>query len=197
MAEIKSTLEMVLERAARMAETADSGFDKEELERTGMRMAAEFLNKKELDLNQQLSDEAAPNQIPIRIGMVKTLLRNVVLPREEGQIEGGKFALKGILSLSGGSSDIQAICGELDQILQQYGQHKEQVTKQLEDAIKQRLEQQAMMSGKGGHEKMNPAMHPQYREELAKTITSLNQQYADAMEQRKEMILQILSPAQL
>lgn len=126
--------------------------------------------------------------------MAKTLLRNVVLPREEDQIDDGRFALQGILALSGGSGDIQAICGELEQILQQYGQHKEQVTKQLEEAITAQLEQQAAMSGQSGS-KMNPTMHPQYREELTKTLTSLNQQYTGAMEQRKDSILERLSIA--
>jgi len=194
MAEIKSTLEMVLARAAKMAEAADSSFDDEDLQRTGMRLAAEYLSKKELDLSQELASHPAPQQVAVRIGMVKTLLRNVVLPREESQIDDGKFALQGILSLGGGSGDIQAVCGELDQILQQYGKHKEQVTKQLEDAISARLEQQAMMSGQTGGSKMNPAMHPQFREEMAKALTSLNQQYNDAMEQRKDMILASLSP---
>jgi len=194
MAEIKSTLEMVLERAARMAETAESSFDDEELQRTGMRLAADYLSKKELDLNQELASQPASHQGSIRLGMAKTLLRNVVLPREDSQIDDGKFALQGIIYLSGGSGDIQAVCGELDQILQQYGQHKEQVTKQLEEAITARLEQQAMMSGQGGGGKMNPAMHPQFREEMSKALTNLNQQYSDAMEQRKDMIIAALSP---
>lgn len=194
MAEIKSTLEMVLERAAKMAETADSSFDDEDLQRVGMRLAAEYLSKKELDLSKELASHPAAHQASIRLGMVKTLLRNVVLPREEMQINDGKFALQGILLLGGGSGEIQGVCGELDQILQQYGQHKEQVTKQLEDAISARLEQQAMMTGQGGGNKMNPAMHPQFREEMAKALTSLNQQYNDAMEQRKDMILACLTP---
>jgi len=195
MAEIKSTLEKVLERAAKMAETAPSSFDDEELQRTGMRLAADYINNKELDLTKELMAQPPANQVAVRIGMAKTLLRNVVLPRESAKIEDGKFALQGILALSGGSADIKSVCGELEQILQQYGQHKEQVTKQLEEAISARLEQQAMMSGQaGGRDKINPAMHPQFREEMAKALTSLNQQYADAMEQRKAMILARLSP---
>jgi hypothetical protein len=37
-------------------------------------------------------------------------------------------------------------------------------------------------------------MHPQYREELARMLTSLNNQYNDAMNQRKGMILERFSP---
>lgn len=194
MAEIKSTMEMVLERAAKMAEGAKSEVDKEDLIKTGMRLAADFLNRKETDLAQLLSEQPSQDQMAIRKGMAQTLLRNIVLPRDEQLQESGKIALQGVLSLSGKSADISAICQELTQILDQYGQHKEQMTQQLEDAIRAQLEQQQMNQGQEGHP-VNPAMHPQYREELTKMLTSLNNQYNDAMNQRKDMILERFSPA--
>ena len=196
MAEIKSTMEMVLERAAKMAEGAKSEVETEDLIKTGMRLAADFLNRKETDLAQLLSEQPPKDQMAIRKGMAQTLLRNIVLPRDEQLQESGKIALQGVLSLSGKSADIIAICQELTQILEQYGQHKEQMTQQLEDAIRAQLEQQQMSQGQEGHP-VNPAMHPQYREELAKMLTSLNNQYYDAMNQRKEMILERFSPAAL
>lgn len=194
MAEIKSTMEMVLERAAKMAATAAPETDNEDQIKTGMRLAADFLNHKEIDLTNELDAQPAQNQVGIRKGMAKTLLRNIVLPRDEELQTSGKLALKGILSLGGNSSDIQSICQELEQILEQYGQHKEQTTQQLEDAIRAQMEQQA---GGGSEEQtgINPAMHPQYKEELTKTLTSLNNQYNEAMNQRKELLLQRFSPA--
>jgi hypothetical protein len=123
------------------------------------------------------------------------LLRNIVLPRDEQLQASGKIALRGVLSLGGKSGEITSICQELDQILEQYGQHKEQMTQQLEDAIRAQLEQQQRGQGRKDPAPVNPAMHPQYREELAKMLTSLNNQYNDAMKQRKEMILERFSPA--
>lgn len=187
---------MVLERAAKMAEGAKSEVDKEDLIKTGMRMAADFLNKKETDLPQLLSEQLSQDQMAIRRGMAQTLLRNIVLPRDAQLQESGKIALQGVLSLIGKSADINAICQELTQIIEQYGQHKEQMTQQLEDAIRAQLEQQQLSRGQEGHP-VNPAMHPQYREELAKMLTSLNNQYNDAMNQRKDMILERFSPAAL
>jgi hypothetical protein len=69
------------------------------------------------------------------------------------------------------------------------------MTQQLEDAIKAQLEQQQMGQGRAGQTPVNPAMHPQYREELSKMLTSLNNQYNDAMKQRKELILERFSLA--
>ncbi len=195
MAEIKSTMDMVLERAAKMAAASKQDVDNEDLIKTGMRLAAEFLNQSETDLAQLLNAQPAKDQISIRKGMAQTLLRNIVLPRDEKLQASGKIALQGILALSGGSGDIQSICRELEQILEQYGTHKEQMTQQLDEAIKAQLEQQQMAKGQKGHSPVNPAMHPQYREELARMLTSLNNQYNDAMKQRKDLILERFSPA--
>ncbi len=194
MAEIKSTMDMVLERAAKMAAAAQPEVDSEDLIKTGMRLAAEYLNQQETDLAQLLAAQPAKDQVAIRKGMAQTLLRNIVLPRDAQLQASGKIALLGVLSLGGKSGDIKSICQELSQILEQYGQHKEQMTKQLEDAIRAQLEQQMAHGGKKGQAPVNPAMHPQYREELAKMLTSLNNQYNDAMKQRKEMILERFSP---
>jgi hypothetical protein len=195
MAEIKSTMDMVLERAARMAAEAKPEVDNEELTKTGMRLAADYLNQKETDLAQLLGAQAPQDQMSVRKGMAQTLLRNIVLPRDEQLQASGKLALQAFISLGGESREIQTICQELTQILEQYGQHKEQTTQQLEDAIKAQLEQQQVSQGLEGQPPVNPAMHPKYREELSRMLTGLNNQYNDAMNQRKELILQLFSPA--
>jgi hypothetical protein len=192
MAEIKSTMDMVLERAAKMAAAAPSTVDDEDLIKKGMRLAADYLNQQETDLAQLLDAQPPREQVAIRKGMAQTLLRNIVLPRDEQLQASGKIALHGVLSLGGKSSEIASICQELDQILEQYGQHKEQMTQQLEDAIRAQLEQQ--QKGQRDKAPANPAMHPQYREELTKMLTSLNNQYNEAMKQRKEIILERFSP---
>jgi hypothetical protein len=190
MAEIKSTMEMVLERAARMAEAAPTVSDNEDTVKTGMRLAAEYLNDKIADLNEELAKQKAEDQVDIRKGMAQTLLRNIVLPRDEELQVAGNKALQGISRLSENSAEISSICAELTQILEQYGQHKEQTTEQLNDALKAQLEQQFTANGQEVPASINPSMHPQYAEELSKMMTSLNNQYNDAMDQRKEMILQ-------
>ena len=193
MAEIRSTLDMVLERAAKMAEEAPEASDSEELVKKGMRLAAEFLAQDSGDIAEVLSSQPKTDQVALRKGMAKTLLRNIVLPRDEDLVKSSRLAISGVLALAGKSGEIKAICGELDQILQQYGQHKEQMTQQLNEAIKAQLSQQLMAEGRGDVENIDPRMHPQYREEVEKMLTNLNGQYNDAMDQRKQSILERLS----
>ena len=193
MAEIKSTMDMVMERAARMAAAAAPVAADETLVKKGMRLAADYLNKKEIDLDRELAAQPPAEQGEVRKGMAQTLLRNVVLPRSKELQVSGEMALQGLLALAGKKNEAITICRELDQILKQYGQHKDQMTQQLEDAIRGQLEQQAGARGQAGKSSINPAMHPQYREELQRMLTGLNNQYNDAMDQRKAMILQLLS----
>jgi hypothetical protein len=194
MAEIKSTLEMVLERAARMSASSAAPTDNEELQKKGMRLAADFLNGKVTDLVAALADNAQNEAAAIRQGMVETLLRNITLPRDEQLKATSLLALKGIISLGG--AQLAAICAELQQLLEQYGQHREQTIKQLEDAIRTQLGQQ--MARRGGEApataSLNPALHPQYREELARIQGDLNNQYTQALDQRKELIRQTIAP---
>lgn len=190
MAEIKSTMEMVLERAARMAESAPDTQNNEEYLRKGMRFGAEFMNGGGADLFATVKAEPEENQADIRKGIATTLLRNIVLPRTEELQENGNLALRGIIALSGNTGEINAICHELSQILEQYNQHKEQTTEQLNEAIKAQIQQQQMASGQELQGEINPAMHPQYQDELTKMLTSLNGQYTDALDQRKDAIMQ-------
>jgi hypothetical protein len=194
MAEIKSTMDMVMERAARMAAAATPVTDTEALVKKGMRLAADYMNGKEINLPKELSALPPAEQVEVGKGMAQTLLRNVVLPRNKELQASGEIALQGVLALAGKKSEVVTICRELDQILKQYGQHKDQMTQQLEDAIKAQLEQQGAARGQGSKAAINPAMHPQYREELSRMLTGLNGQYNDAMDQRKGMILQLLTP---
>lgn len=193
MAEIKSTMEMVLARAEKLA-AASTATDNQEFTQKGMRIAADFLNHQKIDLAKELQSHPQEDQYDIRKGITETLLRNIVLPRDEDLQATGVLALQAIQNLAGDNGDIQATCQELAQILDQYNQHIQQSTQQLDDAIKAQLQQQQAASGQEvAPENINPAMHPQYQEEVSKMLTSLNGQYNDAMDERKSTIQSQLS----
>ncbi len=195
MAEIKSTMEKVLERAAKMAADADSRSNNEDVVRVGMKMAADFLGGSVKNLIQELLKQPADEQMALRAGMTNTLLRNIVLPRDKDLIETGNRALQGLLDLAQSSGELSAICSEIKQLLGQYNEHKEQLKQQLEQAVRAQMEQKMgnQKERHSGQVKMNPAMHPQYQEELARMVSDLNNQYNQALDQRKKMIQQRLA----
>lgn len=191
MAEIRSTLDMVMERAARMAARAEDVPTDQETEQRGMRLVAEFLGGKALALAELLQQEPPSDQMAVRRGMAKALIRNIVLPRDELLMTGSLTALSGLLDLAGPASDIIDTCTELKQILEQYSQHKEQIKQQLEDAMRAQLSQKLQEQGVTTDQTaIDPTMHPQFREEWARAQTDLNAQYTQALDQRKEILQQ-------
>lgn len=192
MAEIKSTMDMVMERAARMAARSVEQPDSQGLERTGMRLAAEYIGLRLDDLDQALTEQAPAEQMAVRKGMASALMRNIVLPRDESLMTTSLKAIQGLLEMEQSAGDITAICAELKQILEQYNQHKEQIRKQLEDAVRAQLEQKLgqQESAVGNRMSMDPAMHPMFQKEWAKMQADLNLQYNQALDQRKEILAQ-------
>ncbi len=196
MAEIRSTLDMVMERAARMAARAEDVPAEQEIEQRGMRLIAEFLDGKQsgglMDLLQQ---EPSADQMAMRRGMAKALLRNIVLPRDEFLMKSSSTAISGLLDLAGQAGDVGSVCAELQQLLEQYSQHKDQTKQQLDDAIRAQLAQQlqAQMGDEADLSAINPAMHPQYQKEWEQAKSNLNEQYTQAFDQRKESLMQRFS----
>ncbi|MGI9537308.1 MAG: DUF6657 family protein [Desulfocapsaceae bacterium] len=190
MAEIRSTMDMVMERAARLAAEAEESSGDDTLENEGMRIAAAYLNGEGENLLKQLKSKAPEEQMTIRGGMAKTMLRNIVLPREEEISEQSLLSLNSLQELSGNSSDIATVCSELKQILEQYGQHRVQVKQQFDESILNQLKAQLQQQGLSVDDEMalNPTMHPQYQEEWSRASAELNSQYNDALDQRKEQI---------
>jgi len=192
MAEIRSTMDMVMERAAKLAAEADDVSKDETLQNEGMKQAAAFLNKEGTSLTEFLQSRPAEEQMAVRSGMARTLLRNIVLPRDEGISEQSILSLSTLQELSGNSADIGSICSELKQILEQYGQHLEQVKQQFDESILNQLKMQLQQQGLAVDDEMalNPTMHPKYQEEWSRASAELNSQYNDALDQRKTQIEQ-------
>ena len=195
MAEIRSTLDMVMERAARMAARAEDVPAEQEVEQRGMRLVAEFLAGKQSGLLALLQQEPSAEQMAMRRGMAKALLRNIVFPRDEALMKSSSTAISGLLDLSGQAGEVGSVCAELQQLLEQYSQHKEQTRQQLDDTIRAQLAQQLQeQMGEGGDQPaIDPTMHPQYQKEWEQAKANLNEQYTQAFDQRKEILMQRFS----
>ncbi len=193
MAEIKSTMEMVLERAARMSERSSGPIVEENVEQDGMKLGANFLDEQIDQLDTALQEQPQEKQTFLRKGIFQTLLRNITLPRSDAAVSRSERAIQGLLQLDS-SGATSGTCQEIGQILGQYNQHKDQVKQQLEEAIRAQLQQQLAQQGQQISDPMsiNPAMHPKYAEEMAKATSELNDQYNQALEERKESIRQQL-----
>ncbi len=190
MAEIKSTLDMAMERAARMAADAPDLSTAQTIRENGMRLAVNYLNGDQPSLLTLLQQQPPEDQMEMRSGMATVLLRNLILPRDQDVSEETLRSFKGIQELSGNAADIAAICSELKKILEQYGKHKDQIKQQFDESILNQLKMQLQQQGVAVNESMalTPTMHPHYKDEWARVSSDLNDQYHHALDQRKTLI---------
>lgn len=201
MAEIRSTMDLVMERAARMGKATSEELRGQERHDLGMRLAAGFLNAVEdgNDLLDLLKQQEPTAQSAVRKGMVEALLRNVVLARNEIQLTAAKKALNGIVRLGGGAGDLKSITRDLEKIISQYGQHREQIRKQLEDQVRMQIEQ--VLARQPGRQtgrqsaglKIDPTLQPQFQEEWNRIEADLGEQYSRALEQHRQLLRQRLA----
>jgi len=189
MAEIKSTLEKVLERAASMGHATQEEISAEERVKDGMRMGADYLRGKEVDFSSAL--EQTTSSVLIKRGLVQAFLRNIVLPRDDDQQRADR-AMQGLLDLGKGSGDLMSIFKDMKGILDHYQQHKKEIRQQVEDAFRQQMEQAlAQQTGQAGlGMKVDPALHPKFQEEWSRMKSDLDTQYNQALGQHKELVAQ-------
>ena len=196
MAEIRSTLEMVLERAAKMSQTAQDGTDDEGI-REGMRLGAGYLRGKDINLSEALNEHDGAEKTAMLKGVIQALLRNIVLPREKENQADSEKAMQGLIEVGQADSELIGIFTEVKTILDRYIDHKEQLRQQLEDNFAQQMGQleQNMAQQTGMQLHLEPSQHPKFAEEWQRLSTELNDQYSRALGQHKSLIEQMLTAA--
>jgi len=190
MAEIKSTMDMVLERAARMAAGAGEGdYLGEERLKEGMRLGAAYM-RGEQGLGERLAALAPKELGPARKGAVQALLRNIFLAREAEKQALAEKAMHGLVEVGQGDGELLKILGEMKKILDGYRQHGEQLKEQLEAQFSQQMAmmEQNLAKQTGMAMKLQPAQHPKFQEEWARIQGQLNEQYGQALQQLKELV---------
>ncbi len=194
MAEIKSTMELVLERAARMGKASSEEIANDEAKKTGMQLIAAYLEGKG-DSPSQLLSKQDQQQQAVRRGMVEALLRNIFLPRDEHARKRTEQATRGLLDLAGGAGDIVSICQEMQHVIGQYQQHREQLKNRLEEQMRMQYEQllAQQMGGQAEGMQIDPTTQPKFQEEWARVEAELDDQYNQALAQYKEQLQQRLA----
>jgi len=192
MAEIKSTLEKVLERAATMGRASQDEMQAEEQVKEGMRQAADFLQGKEVALAKTIA--AAGESGHVTKGLVQVFLRNIALPRYDDP-QSAERAMQGLLEMAQGSGDLVSIFRDMKGILEHYQQHKKEIREQVEEAFRQQMEQALVQQTgqKGLGMKVDPALHPKFQEEWSRVKSDLDDQYNKVLQQHKDLVAQRFS----
>jgi hypothetical protein len=189
MAEIKSTMDLVMARAASIGKATSDELRHEEARRQGVKITVEYLEGSLDGLEKAIAARDREEQPGIRLGIGETLLRNLFLPRDEVQQAKAERAVQGIFELGGKAGDLEALCREMQSVVAGYRKHREQLMAQLQEQIRMQYEQllqrQAGMPAGAGIEQ---TLQAKIQEEWGRIEKELDRQYTVPLEQLKTRI---------
>lgn len=196
MAEIKSTMEMVLARAEKLCADSAPQADDDALH-AGMKAGAAFLKDNSINFSDEISKYKDAQFSQFTEGLLQTLLRNITLPKDDEKP--WENAMNGLAELAkiwptGNPSDqLASYIKEVSSILGRYNDHRQQIKSQLEEHFAAQAAQlQANLAQQTGmNMNIPPSQHPKFQEEWQKAVGQMNDQYLSALEQYKEAITQL------
>ncbi|MEZ0328572.1 MAG: hypothetical protein ABWK15_03265 [Dissulfuribacterales bacterium] len=187
MAEIKSSLEIALEKAAKMGRATQEEMDMERWLAQGRKLGAKYMNAEITELAESLKG-IAPQALPsVLAGISDIFLRNIHLPRDKSQHDNIKRACSGLLQIKG--SVIQQYVTYIDQLITQYEQVKNQYLQQLKAQMEMKLgsmkQAMAQQYGMAAASSLNVEMLPEFQKEWSEISRELDSQFGGQLEALK------------
>ena len=186
MAEIKSALELALERAEQYGRASKEEMDLAQHQEQGRRLAVQFL-KGEGDLEADFKGLPPQTQPAARLAIKEVFLRNLGMPRENAVDPRQDRAMEGILLAADNRKAMALLQTELEQILQQFLHFRSNALQQLKARFAAGMGQ--MQKGEAqNRQPMNLDVErlPQFQEEWLRFKGQLQQQFEPVLANLKE-----------
>lgn len=187
MGDIKSALEIAMEKAEKLGKLTPAEQHRIELIPKGNALAARFL-KGEISLESELNKFNKEEVVFVKEGSLDVFLRNIILPTNEQAKKTSKKSLDGIMFLKKEKEKLKPVISEIDHLFSYY----EQALRQLQLKFKEKLEKSRptrsmeAMGGAGNRSEMEKQIALQ--EEWRATLGELTSQYQQALEEHKRKI---------
>jgi len=194
MAEIKSALEIALEKADKLGKLDKAELEEQKWIDEGKKRAAKYLNDQEQTDISSLLDDAPPQHIQkILTGVMDVLLRNIILPREDEQWALIRKAMDGIRTIKGSTGE-QALA-QMEQLLQAYQQTRNQYFEQIKAQMQGRLgdlkQAFAQQYGMDMAEQLDVEAIPEFQKEWARISSEIQNQFEQQLQPLKEYLRQL------
>ncbi len=190
MAEIKSALELALEKAERYGKASKEEMAAAGYQDQGRQLAVKFL-RGEGDLEAELQNLAPEAREAARTAVKEVFLRSVGVPRNgEGDERLGR-SLDGLMLAAVDAKEMARCRAELQQLQQQFLQYRNNAMQQLKARFAQTLVQtQAAMEAKTGQRmQLEAEQLPQFQEEWRRFQGQLLAQFEPMLEDLKARML--------
>jgi hypothetical protein len=190
MAEIKSALELALEKAERFGKASPQEMQEVKWQEQARRLAAEFLRGK-IELEPELSNAPPEARAALDRQVKEILLRNITLPREGVIDDANTRAQTGLLQVARDKKATQRVLQEIKQVFVSYEQVRQNAMQQLKaqfnaqlDSVRKNLEAQMQRPLK-----VDVEQTPQFQEQWRAFEAQLNQQFEPLLEKHKTMLV--------
>lgn len=187
MAEIKSALELALERAEQYGRASKEEMELARHQEQGRGLAVQFL-RGEGDLAADLKSLPPQTQPAARLAVKEVFLRNLGLPRENAVDPRQDRAMEGLLLAADNRQAMAHLQTELEQVLQQYLHFRSNAMQQLKARFAAGMGQMQKTMEAQNRQPMNVDVErlPQFQEEWLRFKGQLQQQFEPVMANLKE-----------
>lgn len=189
MSEIKSALELALERTADV-ESDKSRIEAHETKQLGMKLAGKLVENPKTDIDAEFRKLDKQKREWAREGYVSVLLSHLALPTQEADIERLKSVTSGLGHVARDKGSVKAVMEQVEQLLQQYLDNKNQLVESLRQQFEPRLreKEQQIASQTGQRIKLDPASDPEFAKALNQNLERLRGQYNQVINQAKDQL---------
>lgn len=187
MADIKSALELALEKAEQYGRASREEMELAQYQEQGRRLAVQFL-KGEGDLEADLKGLPPQIQPAARMAIKEVFLRNLGLPRENAVDPRQDRAVEGLLRVAENPKAMATLQTELGQILQQFLHFRSNALQQLKARFAASVGQMQQNMEAKYRQPMNVDVEriPQFQEEWLRFKGQLQQQFEPVLANLKE-----------
>jgi hypothetical protein len=187
LAEIKSALELALEKAEQYGRASREEMDLAQHQEQGRKLAVQFF-KGEGDLEADLKSLPPQVQPAARMAIKEVFLRNLGLPRENEVDPRQERAMQGLLLVAENSKTMAQLQAELGQILQQFLHFRSNALQQLKGRFAAGVGQMQQAMEAKYRQPMNVDVErlPQFQEEWLRFKGQLQQQFEPVLAALKE-----------
>jgi len=187
-AEIKSALELALEKAEQYGRASKEDLRQDKFKEEGRQLAVRYLKEEDVDLKKELAAMPPEAQPAARQAMKEVFLRNIILPREGEVDPRQKRALEGIMMTATDQKAMARLKGEVEQFWQQFLMARNTAYQQIKTNFGQTLGNytRALEAQMGSKVRIEVEHLPEFQQEWRKFEANLSSQFEPVLEERKE-----------
>ncbi len=189
MGEIKSALELALERTAGVQGDKKS-VEEYEHKQKGKRLLSQLTENPKLDLKKELNQYKGEQRKWVVGGFVDVALSNLALPTTEADLSRLEPIKNGLATAIGKKAEIEYLFDQAHQLLTQYLENRQQLIEHVRSQFAQRIRQKEEEFARqyGSTVRLDPAQDPEFAGVLQQNMRQLQGQYQQVLDQLRDEV---------